>query len=69
MDRPIRCIECYKRRPGGRCDFCPLHKQNRDRYQPVGDGWYVRKVERQQQHSPARKSDSLPPSTDGQEDG
>ncbi len=37
----IRCIECYKSRPGGRCDYCPLHRKNRHKYRHVGDGWYV----------------------------
>lgn len=38
--RPIRCIECYRKRPGGRCEYCPLHKRNRPRYRHLGDGWY-----------------------------
>jgi hypothetical protein len=37
----IRCIECYKQRPGGRCDFCPLHRKNRHKYKHIGDGWYI----------------------------
>lgn len=40
--KPIRCIQCYKQRPGGRCSYCPLHKKNRSLYRPVGDGWYER---------------------------
>lgn len=40
--QPIRCIECYKQRPGGRCEFCPLHKKNRSHYRHIGDGWYIR---------------------------
>ncbi|TCS97028.1 hypothetical protein [Hazenella coriacea] len=39
---PIRCIECYKHRPGGRCQFCPLHKKNRPNYRSIGDGWFVK---------------------------
>ncbi|PRX39200.1 hypothetical protein CLV97_12836 [Planifilum fimeticola] len=43
--RPIRCLECYLRRPGGRCDFCPLHRKNRHLYRPIGGGWFVKKEE------------------------
>jgi len=39
--KPIRCIECYKQRPGGRCDICPLAKKNRHLYRPIGNGWFV----------------------------
>lgn len=38
----VRCIECFKQRPGGRCQFCPLHKSNRPHYRSIGDGWYVK---------------------------
>lgn len=40
--QPIRCMECYKQRPGGRCEWCPLHKKNRSLYKEIGDGWYIR---------------------------
>ncbi|MCS1351897.1 hypothetical protein [Mechercharimyces sp. CAU 1602] len=40
-DKPIRCIQCYKQRPGGRCNFCPLHKKNRALYHHIGEGWYL----------------------------
>jgi hypothetical protein len=43
LDRPIRCIECYKTRPGGRCEFCPLHKKNRSKYTSVGEGWFIQR--------------------------
>nr|MBO2495391.1 hypothetical protein [Bacillota bacterium] len=43
--RPIRCLKCYLRRPGGRCDFCPLHRKNRHLYQPIGGGWFLKKEE------------------------
>lgn len=43
MSKPIRCIECYKNRPGGRCDFCPLHLKNKSHYTAIGNGYYVRK--------------------------
>ncbi|SEN71319.1 hypothetical protein SAMN05444955_11925 [Lihuaxuella thermophila] len=39
---PVRCIECYKQRPGGRCEWCPLHKKNRRLYKDIGNGWYIR---------------------------
>lgn len=38
--KPIRCIECYLHRPGGRCDFCPLHSKNKDTYFHLENGWY-----------------------------
>lgn len=41
--KPIRCIECYKERPGGRCQFCPLNPKNKDKYTPIGEGWYIEK--------------------------
>jgi hypothetical protein len=43
--RPIRCLECYRKRPGGRCDFCPLHRKNRHLYRSIGGGWFVKKEE------------------------
>lgn len=43
MEKPIRCIECYKNRPGGRCDFCPLHKKNKENYIPLKNGWFLPK--------------------------
>jgi hypothetical protein len=39
--KKIRCIECYKQRPGGRCQFCPLARQNRAKYRSIGEGWFV----------------------------
>lgn len=45
----VRCLECYKQRPGGRCHFCPLNKKNRHLYQAIGDGWFVL-------HEPQKKS-------------
>jgi hypothetical protein len=41
MNKPIRCIKCFKQRPGGRCDYCPLHKRNRHLYRYIGEGWYL----------------------------
>ncbi|WP_143035039.1 hypothetical protein [Marininema mesophilum] len=61
MMKPIRCIECYRQRPGGRCDFCPLHRKNRPLYESIGDGWYVRKEEKKpgnQHDSPDTQSES-----------
>ncbi|SFS63535.1 hypothetical protein [Marininema halotolerans] len=55
--KPIRCIECYRQRPGGRCDFCPLHTSNREGYESIGDGWYVRK-EMKQEKPDAKKNSS-----------
>lgn len=40
MNEPVKCIECYKKRPGGRCQFCPLHPQNKDRYLALGNGYW-----------------------------
>ncbi|MFD1425064.1 hypothetical protein ACFQ4J_15185 [Laceyella tengchongensis] len=39
--KPIRCLACYEKRLGGRCDFCPLHKKNKSSYRHIGEGWYV----------------------------
>lgn len=36
----VRCLECYKQRPGGRCQLCPLAKKNRHLYRPLEDGWF-----------------------------
>ncbi|TCP62639.1 hypothetical protein [Baia soyae] len=52
MSKPIRCIECYKQRPGGRCDFCPLHKKNRDHYIPLENGWFLPKKEQEPKSQP-----------------
>jgi hypothetical protein len=41
MDKPIKCLECYKKRPGGRCNFCPV--KNKDQYQELGGGFYIKK--------------------------
>lgn len=45
MTQPISCIECYKKRPGGRCRFCPLHPANKDEYIALGDGTFISKSE------------------------
>lgn len=60
--KPIRCIECYRKRPGGRCDFCPLHRKNRHKYQPLKDGWYLLKEEKKDLSSDHLSSRESPPS-------
>lgn len=47
--KPIRCIECYKNRPGGRCEFCPLHPKNRETFTSLDDGWYQQKTTEQKE--------------------
>lgn len=60
--KPIRCIECYKQRPGGRCDFCPLHRKNRDKYEPLKDGWFLLKEEKKPLSPDSISSCKSPPS-------
>ena len=66
--KPIRCLECYKQRPGGRCDFCPLHRKNRDKYQALKDGWYLPKEEKQPVESDHLSSRKSPPSQENKQD-
>ncbi|MFC7442945.1 hypothetical protein [Laceyella putida] len=58
--KPIRCIECYRQRPGGRCEYCPLHKKNRPLYRHIGDGWYELLPQASANGEPALSADPHP---------
>ncbi|MFC4767058.1 hypothetical protein [Effusibacillus consociatus] len=57
MNQPVKCIECYKNRPGGRCKSCPLHHENKNNYVPLENGYYMKKPEEANQYPDSDKAD------------